>query len=371
MPNVDNNFPVDLSLALTDVPIAPRGTSVYSVRRSPMKALIPMRNPFPLLLVLLILAPALPGAEPAKKPPLKIIPGKVIVPTDAMRRIWGELLTIDPKTRTGTFRNESTEEVMPFTILPYAELLHHAAFGDIQDFRTGERLIFRLHQNDDGKWVWLTYIQDEMNMLFNHKEYFHVDRLDPAKGEIEYTQGNADKTYVRAKELILETDENTRFWKNGEPAAFSDIHLGDKLRAKTHGIGQGKHHRAWEVFLDDASLQKFQKEQQLVHSKRLAQEGWPGYVDASGDNQVRLTLFLEGRDLGKELKAGQAIRVAPAGVDRKAGQPVEGILKDVRPSGNLNQVTIDLKTVSAEPMVVGGLARLWITAAPAANAISR
>src|ERR1022692_1114695 len=126
------------------------------------------------------------AGEKAKKPPLKITPGKVIVPTDAMKRIWGELLTLDLKNRTGTFRNESNDEVMSFTVLPYAELLHHAAFGDLQDFKIGERAIFRLHQNEAGKWIWLTYIQDEMNFLHGHKEYYWVDSLDPAKGEIEY-----------------------------------------------------------------------------------------------------------------------------------------------------------------------------------------
>ena len=49
---------------------------------------------------------------------------------------------------------------MSFTVLPYAALLHHAAFGDLQDFRIGERAIFRLHENEAGEWVWLTYIQD-------------------------------------------------------------------------------------------------------------------------------------------------------------------------------------------------------------------
>jgi hypothetical protein len=153
---------------------------------------------------------ALSSGDQAKKPPSKITPGKVIVPTDAMRRIWGELLTLDLKNRTGTFRNESNDEVMSFTVLPYAELLHHAAFGDLQDFKIGERAIFRLHQNEDGKWTWLTYIQDEMNFLYNHKEYYWVDSLDAAKGLIAYTQANADKSFVRGKGLILETDAQTR-----------------------------------------------------------------------------------------------------------------------------------------------------------------
>jgi len=305
--------------------------------------------------------PAKPATIPATKPVLKIIPGKVIVPTDAMRRRWGELLTIDFKTRTGTFRDESTEEVTPFIVLPYAELLHHATFGDLEDFRKGERVIFRLHQNDEGKWIWLTYIQDEMNMLNGHGEYFYVDRIDPKTGEIEYTQGNLERKppYTRAKGLILETDAETRYWKNGAPATFADIHLGDKLRAKTHGIGKGKHHRAWEVFLDDASLQKFQKEQQAVHTKKLIEEGWPGYVDAVSSAEVHLTLFQEGREWAKDLKVGQAARVAAAGVDRKAFDAVEGTLLAIHPNRNLTEVTIALKAAPHEPFVVAGLARFW------------
>src|SRR5262249_1002646 len=128
-------------------------------------------------------------------PEAKITPGKAIVPAK-MRRLWGELVSLDLKTRTGTFRNESNDEVPTFTVLPYAELLHHATFGDLQDFRIGERAIFRLHENADGRWTWLTYIQDEMNFLNNHKEYYWVDRIDAGKGRIEFTQANADKSFV-------------------------------------------------------------------------------------------------------------------------------------------------------------------------------
>jgi len=300
-----------------------------------------------------------PKKEPPKKEPLKITPGKVIVPTDAMRRIWGELISIDPKTRTGKFRNEGTEEVVEFTIMPYAELLHHAAFGDVQDYRVGERAIFRMHENTEGKWVYLTYIQDEMNFLNGHKEYYWVDKIDPAKGEIEYTQANGDKSFERAKGLILETDKDTRYWKNGEPAKFADIKVGDKLRTKSHGIGKEKHHVCWEIFLDDASLEKFQKEQQAVHSKRLAELGWIGYVDTNNATEVQLTLFQEGKEWAKEMKAGRKIEIAPAGVDRVPGKPVEGTLKAAKPQGNLTVVTITLAKPTEELKVMG-LARVWL-----------
>ena len=313
------------------------------------------------LLSLLLLPATLISADPAKKEPLKITPGKVIVPTDAMRRPWGELVSLDLKTRTGTFRDEGNDQIMPFTVLPYAELLHHAAFGDLRDFKIGERAIFRLHQDAEGKWTWLTYIQDEMNFLNGHKEYYWVDRLDPATGKIEYTQANTDKSFIRGKELVLETNEQTRFWKNGELVKFADIKIGDKLRTKSHGIGKGKHHRCWEVFLDDASLEKFQKEQQAVHRKRLLEEGWPGYVDEIGGGEVKLTLFQEGRELAKDLKAGMIIRVAPTGMDRMPGKAISGTIKEQKAFGNLHGVTIRLMSEPPEALKKTTVARLWLT----------
>ena len=159
--------------------------------------------------------------EPPAKPIPVITPGKVIIPIEKMRRIWGELISIDFATRTGTFRNESTDEVMSFTVMPYAELLHHATLGDLQDFKVGERAIFRLHVNEKEEWVWLTYIQDEMNMMNGHSEYFFVDEVDAAAGKITTTWAKGDMTFVREKNVVIETDKDTRYWKNGQPAKFS------------------------------------------------------------------------------------------------------------------------------------------------------
>ena len=65
------------------------------------------------------------------------------------------------------------------------------------------------------------------------------------------------------------------------------------------------------------------------------------------------------RELAKELKAGRSVRVAAAGIDRKAGKSIEGTIKEYRPVGNLHQVTIALKADPPEGLVVTGVARLW------------
>jgi len=299
--------------------------------------------------------------QPAK-PKAKIILGHVIVPTGTgeMRRPWGELISLDLKTRTGKFRNEGDDTVMSFTVMPYAELLHHAASGDLQDFRVGERAIFRLHENDKGEWVWLTYIQDEMNMLNGHKEYFYVDKIDAAKRALDCTWASFDKSFIRQTNVLIETDGETRFWKTGAPAKFSDIKPGDKLRTKTHGAGAGKRRIAWEVFLDDESLLKFQAEQKAVHAARIVKEGAPGYVDESNGTELRLTLFNEGADIAKQLKAGKPIRVAPAGVDRKpTTAPLMATVTATTTKGRETKVTLTLSAAEAK-FHPAGLARLWL-----------
>ncbi|CAN5909033.1 hypothetical protein BH11VER1_BH11VER1_09300 [soil metagenome] len=312
-----------------------------------------------LVALLAISQPLLTAADVPAKPVLKITPGQVIVPTDAMRRIWGELVSVDLTTRTGTFRKEGTDELMSFTVLPYAELLHHAAFGDLQDFRIGERAIFRMHENASGEWTWLTYIQDQMNMMNGHKEYFYVDSIAADKGQLTCTQANADMSFVREKGILIETDKDTRYSKNGQPATFADIKVGDKLRTKTHGVGKGKVQMCWEVFLDDESLLKFQTEQKAVHAQRLKEEGAPGYVDKLSEKELQLTLFQESGEVSRALKTGQKVRVAPAGADRKAtSAPVSGTVTEAKMAGNLGRVMVTLDAASGT-FRVGDVMRLW------------
>lgn len=314
---------------------------------------------FSIVLLIALSAIGLAADAPPAKPPLKIIPGQVIIPFDKMQRPWGELISLDLTTRTGKFRRENTDEVVSFTVMPYAELLHHATLGDLQDFRVGERAIFRLHENDKGEWVLLTYIQDEMNMMNGHKEYFYVDGIATDKGQLTCTWANFDKSFVRDKNVLIETDKDTRFWKAGQPAKFADIKVGDRVRTKTHGIGKGKSRVAWEVFLDDESLIKFQSEQKAVHEARIKKEGAPGYVDVSDGPKLSLTMFNEGEVQVKQLKAGKTVRVAPAGIDRKpTTAPVEATVVEVKPAGRQTAVILTLKVPNAKFQPTG-LARLW------------
>ena len=312
------------------------------------------------LSVQLGLAPAFTEDKPTEKAVRKITHGQVIVPFERMRRIWGELLTVDLETRKGTFRAEHNDEVFHFTAMPYAEMLHHATFGDLGDFRIGERAIFRMHENEAGEWVWLTYIQDEMNMLNGHGEYYFVESIDAGSRSFGFTWAKGDKTFVRETGLTLQTDKDTQFWKKGRLAKFEDIKVGDKLRAKTRGTGKGRGRIAWHVFLDDESLLKFQAEQMEAHAKKMATDGLPGYVDALTDETLELTLFQEAKVVAEGLKPGQKIHVAPAEVSRKAnGKPISGQVISCERTGKIYKLKLTTND-RPEGLQITGLARVWV-----------
>jgi len=299
------------------------------------------------------------AAEPSSRP---VAPGQAIVPADS-RKPWGELVSLDLQNRTGTFRNESTDERMEFVVEPYAELLHHGSDGDLQDFTVGERAIFRIHPGDAGRPWRLTYIQSEMNFLNGHKEFFFVDAVDRRTGRLTCHQANADQSFIRTKELFIDVDGETKYFRGGKPATFADVQVGAPLQTKTHGIGRGKDRLAKLVFLDVESLQKFQAEQQAVHARRLRDEGLPGFVDSVADGTIALTLFREAGPWAKKLKPGMTVRLAPTGSDRQAqGEPIEVQIALAKMQGVLGKVSIATKSPLPTGLTPTAVVRLFAPA---------
>ncbi len=318
---------------------------------------------FLLLLTLAITAAheGLRAEAPKEEKPVAVItPGKVIIPFQKMRRIWGELVSVDLETRTGTFRAEGEDKIYSFTAMPYAEMLHHATKGDLSDFEIGERAIFRMHVNEREEWVWLTYIQDEMNMLNGHREYYFVESIDAKTGRIGFTWAKGDKSFIREEGLFLETNDDTKYWKEGKPAAFSNIKIGDMLRTKSHGNGKGRTRVCKHVFLDDASLLKFRDEQIAVQEARLEKNGAAGYVDRIEEQELAVTMFGSGLSITDKVKKGMKVRVAPAGTNLKqTGEAVSGTVVSVEKKGHSRPMIFKLDA-PAKGFEVSQVARLWL-----------
>ena len=107
-------------------------------------------------------------------------------------------------------------------------------------------------------------------------------------------------------------------------------------------------------------LFRSQNEQKAVHAQRILAEGAPGSVDETSGTELRLTLFNEGSDIAKQLKAGKTVRVAPAGVDRKpTTAPLTATVTTALTKGRECKVTLTLSAAEAKFQPTG-LARLWL-----------
>jgi len=292
-------------------------------------------------------------------PPQKIIPGQIIFPVEQMERPWGELISLNLADRTGKFRRESNGEIVEFSVMPYAELVRYVSLGDLQDFRVGERAVFRIHENEPGRKLWLTCIQDELNVMSVHEEYLVVGKIDSDGKRLLCKQEKLDQSYVREEGIIVQANRETRYWKLGKPAKFSDIKIGQTLRTKTHGVRKGKVLVAREIFLDDQSLLKLQLEQEEKHVARMLKDGAPGYIDKVETEQITLTLFYEGEEQIKQLKPGSEVRISPAAIDRKAtAEPITGSVTTLEMRGRSCRVVIAARA-STTMFKPTSLARLW------------
>ena len=77
-------------------------------------------------------------------------------------------------------------------------------------------------------------------------------------------------------------------------------------------------------------------------------------------NGLELTLFAEGGEVFRKLKAGQTVRIAPAGVDRKpSSEPVTAAVAAFKMDRNLGKVSLTV-TGSTAAFRATELTRVWI-----------
>ena len=201
--------------------------------------------------------------------------------------------------------------------MPYAELLHHGTFGDLQDFIVGERAIFRLHEDEKGQWRYLTYIQDEMNFLNNHHEWYWIDKIDRAAGTFTCHQADADQKFVREKEVVVNFDEKTKYWKAGQLISLDQIAPGDRMQIKA-----ARYRERAETFGSRGTCSWIRESLAKIPSRTKGRpsfptdaetEGLPGYVDSVTDNEVQITLFRETGEFVPRLKPGMPARTSGGG----------------------------------------------------------
>jgi hypothetical protein len=320
-----------------------------------------------LLLVAQHFAGDLHAADP-KPPPPKILPPGDTRRDVAFQKARGELASYDPATRTGTFKKTADGTIARFIALPHVICQHHGSIGDMSDYRIGERLNFILVEGTDGQWNRLNLVAEELEEILAHKEAYFVDRIDTERRILHCTRKKLDGSAVIWTDMVIHTDADTRYWREGRPdAQFSDLAPGMPLYIKTHG-GTGLLERvAWEVLMDDASVKHFEDEQIKAHEARLARDGFPGYLDSVNGAEVKVTLFQECSDTIRRtrlLKAKAPVLLAQAGPDRAAmGDRIPATITSqrlfIRHNAYITEVMLSLSAPAPAELKPASLIRLW------------
>jgi hypothetical protein len=318
-------------------------------------------------------------AEVAKPPPPRYIEPGETRRDIATQKPRGELLSYDPATRRGTFKATADGATREFIALPHVLCQHHCAIGDMRDYRIGERLRFILHESKGGQWNLLGAVSEELSEIVAHDEPYFVDAIDAAKRILTCTRRNRAGDKIVWPGMTIRTDGQTRYWRNGKPEArFEDVTAGMPLWIKTHD-GSGLLDRiAWDIFLDDASIETLKQAQTAAHHERLAREGLPGYMDTAAGSEVRLTLFTEAMSFilnqtglpkgapgaQRGLKPRQSVHLSLAGPDRVArGEKLAGKITTLRPYIKLGSYICEVTVALDAPMPAGfrpaAVARLW------------
>jgi len=176
--------------------------------------------------------------------------------------VSGELIKRDAA--GGQFRIERTDEVVDFTLLPDAVVMHLNAKAKLTDIPPGMRCRFDMYQDEKGKFTRALRVLDDYSHDANNHVTYRIDalRLDEGKLEVAWQipevknyNGDMEQPKDIGRTLWYVAPE-TLVWKDKQPLKLSDLKVGDKLLANFTAERAGTPSRALELWLvtaDDKS----------------------------------------------------------------------------------------------------------------------
>jgi len=273
-----------------------------------------------LLAVLLLLADDPPTWTRAK-------PGEFPAAGTA-REISGELIGVDPVTRTGMLRvdrNDSQrtddyDAALPFTLLPYAKTMLHGSFAELRDVPIGTHLhgLFFVQdapaKNQKPVFDRALQLEDDFSLFARLKKAWRVDAAEPDKGRLVVTGVGADGK-ADPKPTAFQIGPATRVWKGKGFGTLKDLAPGQQILANLTVCTLKGPGRCTDLWLDDESRAVARERQYEVHKLFQREHGlgcWIESVDNAAGT-VTVTLFdAADPSLLKEIRVKEHVAAAVA-----------------------------------------------------------
>jgi hypothetical protein len=190
-----------------------------------------------------------------------------------MPRAWVEILKVDAERRLLTVRTRKGEE-REAPILPATELRVRDSWGDLTDYYPGESVMLFVYADAEGQWVYPRAVQDEIQMMSQHKWWWTVDALDSQAGKIDLSRKEKDKVFRES----FRVGQNTKVWKGAAPGTLDALKVGDVVLFQTR-YDKGQNKRFAVELMDAKGIESVRAEQQAKHRKRLSERGLDAVVN--------------------------------------------------------------------------------------------
>ena len=92
------------------------------------------------------------------------------------------------------------------------------SWGDLSDYYPGESVMLFVYPDAEGKWVYPRAVQDEIQMMSQHKWWWTVDALDGQAGTIDLSRKEKDKIFRES----FRVGPDTKVWKGAKPGTFQE-----------------------------------------------------------------------------------------------------------------------------------------------------
>jgi hypothetical protein len=313
------------------------------------------QRPTAIVILALALSPAAATAADPDKPVKPEFNGAYF---GRMPRAWVEVLKIDADKRLLTVRTKKGDEV-DVSVRADTELRVRDSWGELADYYPGESVMLFVYPDADGNWVYPRAVQDEVQMMAQHKWWWTVDALDAKAGTIDLSRAEKDKVFRES----FRVGSDTRVWKGDKPAGMEALHAGDVVLFQTR-YDKGQEKRFAVELLDAKGLEAVRAGQEERHRVRLAADGLPAVVNDLDvlTGSVLVTVQWQASAAAKDVKAGDRVTLS-----RPGGKPAvkfEAPVAESRPDGVRHKLQLAADPAAIVSLRIGDEVRVFPAKAP-------
>lgn len=274
-----------------------------------------------------------------------------------MPRAFCIIQKVDLKARTMVVKVLKDGRLETISIGPDTELLFRNAFGELEDYFSGQHVMLFVYGDEDRKWAGIRAVQDEIQMTAAHNWFGTITKIDREQRRYwtHREELNDKKEVTKTVDLDHVYAPDVKVWKGETAAGAEALQVGDEVIQQL--VEKDGALVAVEMF-DRAGAAAVGKVQEARLYQAQTERGLSGYVLDVEPMSGALTVMINRGNLKRagELKAGDEIKLAPA----DGSQPFAGAIYEVKNVDSRRRVDLLVNARAAARMHYGEPLRVFM-----------